>query len=403
MSHEPFDPKPAAGPHPPPRTTTRGAQRSRPSWWALGLAAVLAAVVGALAALGLSQGAAASDDQAAATVTATADDDRGGGATTGGGAPDWVAVAEEVEPTVVAIDVRTASGGGAGSGVMLGEPGRVVTNHHVVAGAVDGGVVVTLHDGRMYQAEIVGTDEATDLAVLRLVHPPDDLRVAELADSDAVRVGQPVAAIGNPLGLSNTLTTGTVSALDRPTTTVQQAQSPGEQAVASTTNAIQVDAPVNPGNSGGPLFDAQGRVIGINSSIASLPTDSGGQAGSIGLGFAIPSDVVDLVTSQLDEDGVAEHAYLGVALDDTVVAVDDARRAGAEVLTVEPGSPADQAGLRPGDVVIAIDGDHVSGAESLIGFIRQHAAGDDVALTVVRDGTPTDVDVTLAVREDAES
>jgi putative serine protease PepD len=300
----------------------------------------------------------------------------------------------------VAINVRTPGGAGQGSGVIVTEDGRIVTNHHVVGGAVRGGIVVTLSDGRMFAASIVGTDAPTDLAVITLDDPPDDLQAATLGNSDDVVVGDPVAAIGNPLGLSNTVTTGIVSALDRPVSTVQEARAPGQQAVPVVTNAIQVDAPINPGNSGGPLFDANGRVIGINSSIASLPTGAGGQAGSIGLGFAIPSNQVQLIADQLIEDGVAEHAYLGVGLGNAVATVGDEARSGAEVTGVEPGTPAAEAGLRPGDVIVAVDGDFVTGAESLTGFIRQHASGDEVTLTVARDGEQTEVRANLATRPD---
>lgn len=404
MSQDPYPSQPTprssaapqpAGASPTGPSTTGSRDRRRPSWALLVVAALLAAVIGGMATLGLTQrpaGAAAGADQ-----TATASRDETGTAT---GYPDWVALVEEVGPTVVAINVRTEAGTGAGSGVLLGAVGRVVTNNHVVGGAVEGGIVVTLADGRVYEATLRGTDPATDLAVVMLVDAPDDLAVAELGDSDDVRVGEPVAAIGNPLGLSNTVTTGVVSALDRPVTTLQEAASPGEDAVSATTNAIQVDAPVNPGNSGGPLFDADGRVIGINSSIATLPSESGGTSGSIGLGFAIPSDVVELVTTQLDEDGVAEHAYLGATLSDTIAELDGERRAGARIETVEPGSPAEEAGLRPGDVVVGVDDHPVTGAESLVGFVRQYPAGTEITLRVARDGDVEELPVTLAVRED---
>src|SRR5690606_28190415 len=195
----------------------------------------------------------------------------------------------------------------------------------------------------------------------------------------------------NPLGLDSTATTGIISALDRPVVT----QSRTESVV---TNAIQVDAAVNPGNSGGPLFDARGEVIGITSSIASL-SGGGGQAGSIGLGFAIPVDQASRVASQLIEDGQAEHAFLGVGLADARAEADGVMRAGAGIGTVEPGSPAAEAGLRPEDVVTAIDGRPVDGAAALTGYVRQYASGETATLTVVRDGKVHEVDVTLATRE----
>ena len=383
--------------------STAAPVRRGPGWTTLAVAVLLALVVGALATLGIT----ATDDDAAApspaaTAPPTAQDPQGdaqAAPVAPGEVPDWVALAEEVGPSVVAIAVRTRGGAGQGSGVVVDESGRIITNHHVVAGGAE--ILVTLWDGRLYPASVVGTDVATDLAVITIEDPPDDLRPAALGDSDGVRVGHHVAAIGNPLGLSNTVTTGIVSALDRPVTTIEEGRLPGEQRTAVTTNAIQVDAAVNPGNSGGPLFDAAGRVIGINSSIASMPTGAGGSAGSIGLGFAIPSNLVALITEQLATAGVAEHAFLGVGLTDAVVAVDGERRAGAQVATVEPGSPAAEAGLEPGDAVVAIDGRHVTGADSLVGFVRQYASGTEVTLTVARDGAASDVAVTLATREDA--
>lgn len=301
--------------------------------------------------------------------------------------PDWPAVTAAVADSVVALDVATSSGQGQGSGVVLDTDGNVLTNSHVVDGARS--VVVTLADGRMYEAEAVGQDETTDLAVVRLVDPPDDLAPATLGSSADLAVGQAVLAVGNPLGLDSTATTGIISALDRPVVTQSR-----DQAVV--TNAIQVDAAVNPGNSGGPLFDARGEVIGITSSIAGL--SGGGSAGSIGLGFAIPVDQAADVARQLVEDGEVEHAFLGVALSDATVSVDGVTRAGARIEEVEPGSPAADAGLRPGDVVIAIDDRPVDEAAALTGHVRQYGSGDRPSLTVVRDGTAHDVDVTLATR-----
>ncbi len=378
---------------------TQPGGRSRPSWAVVAVVGVLALLVGALAGLGVSQ--AVDDDPGTATprATATAEAATQDVDTAPAAEVDWVALAEEVGPSVVAIDVRTRSGAGQGSGVIVTAEGRIVTNHHVVAGAVE--IVVTLSDGRLYPASMVGTDAATDLAVITITDPPEDLRPAELGDSDAVRVGHPVAAIGNPLGLSHTMTTGVVSALDRPVTT--QGQLPGQQAVYVTTNAIQVDAAINPGNSGGPLFDAAGRVIGINSSIASMPSGAGGTSGSIGLGFAIPSNLVELIAPQLAEDGAAEHAFLGVGLTDAIATVDGELRAGAEVATVEPGSPAADAGLEPGAVILAIDGSRVTGADSLVGFVRQYASGSEVTLTVTDGDSSREVPVTLATREDVLS
>ncbi len=308
--------------------------------------------------------------------------------------PDWQAVASAVKDSVVAITVTTGSGEAQGSGVIVDDAGHIVTNNHVVSGAQDDTVQVTLTDGRIFTADVVGTDSTTDLAVVKIQDAPDDLKPAALGDSSEVTVGDPVMAVGNPLGLANTVTTGIVSALDRPVSTTEDGSNE-----AVVTNAIQIDAAVNPGNSGGPLFDAQGRVIGITSSIATTSS----QSGSIGLGFAIPVNLADMIAGQLIEDGTAEHAFLGVGLTDNTATADGVTRAGAQVQSVTSGSPAATAGIKEGDVIVAIDGKAVAGAESLTGYVRAHASGDEVALTLVRDGKALDVDVTLAVRQETTS
>ena len=303
------------------------------------------------------------------------------------GTPDWEKAAAAARPSVVAIEFSSRAGSGAGSGVILDSAGRILTNNHVVADAQK--IVVTLGDGRMYEATVVGTDATTDLAVIQLSDPPKDLTVATLGTSADLAVGQDVMAVGNPLGLDNTVTTGIISALDRPVT----ASDGGTDTVV--TNAIQIDAAINPGNSGGPLFNAEGQVIGLTSSIASL---TGSQSGSIGLGFAIPIDLATNVADQLIKNGTAEHAYLGVSLSDTTATVDGTTRAGAQVEQVMAGTPAESAGLRAGDVIIKID-DHVVGsAESLTGYVRQYASGTEAVLTVARDGKSVEVTVTLATK-----
>lgn len=304
--------------------------------------------------------------------------------------PDWARVAAAVQASVVAIEVQTQAGGGQGSGVIIDDAGHVLTNDHVVSGA-QGNVRVTLTDGRILEGEVVGADASTDLAVVRLLDAPDGLQTAVLGDSQDVGVGDPVMAVGNPLGLANTVTTGIVSAVDRPVST--RGTDGGEGAV---TSAIQVDAAVNPGNSGGPLFDAEGRVVGITSSIATLSQ----QSGSIGLGFAIPVNLARNIAAQLIDDGQAEHAFLGVSLSDGTATADGVTRRGAVVEEVSDGSPAADGGLRAGDVIVAIGDDAVGGAESLTAFVRSMASGDDATLTVVRDGRAIEVDVTLATRPD---
>ncbi|QDB80292.1 PDZ domain-containing protein [Georgenia sp. 311] len=377
----PFAGEQTAAATPAPRVLPHGRRRG---WAALGATAATAALLASLGTAAVTG--ALADDETVGTTTATTSQVIPASSTST--TPDWQAVTSAVGPSVVAIDVAGAEGAGQGSGVVIDTEGHVLTNSHVVDGAQE--MSVTLADGRIYQAELVGQDETTDLAVVQIVDPPADLSPATLGTSSDLAVGQAVLAMGNPLGLDSTATTGIISALDRPVVT----QSRTESVV---TNAIQVDAAVNPGNSGGPLFDAQGRVIGINSSIATL-SNGGGQAGSIGLGFAIPVDQAATVAEQLIENGEAEHAFLGVGLADTDVEVDGVTRDGAGIGSVEQGSPAADAGLERGDVVTAIDGRPVDSAASLTGYVRQYTSGESATLTVVRDGKAQDVQVTLATR-----
>ena len=305
---------------------------------------------------------------------------------------DWARIAELVGPSVVAIHVSTGSGTSQGTGVILDEQGTILTNNHVVDGAQ--GVEVTTSDGLSYPASIVGTDSTTDLAVIRMDSAPGDLQPAAFADSTTVEVGQPVMALGTPLGLRNTVTTGIVSALDRPVT------ASGEESDGSDTtysSAIQTDAAINPGNSGGPLVDAAGQVIGINTAIAGIPNASG-QAGSIGLGFAIPSNTATMIARQLQEDGTAEHAFLGVTSKDGSSSEGGATHRGAEVVSVEQQSPASEVDLREGDLIIEVDDVPVGGAAALTGVVRGLEIGSTHRFEVVRDGVVQTIDVTLGVR-----
>lgn len=311
---------------------------------------------------------------------------------------DWAAVAAYVSPGVVSIAVMGRQGQGSGSGVVWDSDGHVVTNAHVVAGADL--VEVTLADGRTYAGDVVGSDTASDLAVVRLQTVPDDLRPLAVGAADDLAVGDPVMAIGNPLGLSGTVTTGIVSALDRPVTTRAAGSAPGAPPVPVVTNAIQTSAAINPGNSGGALVDADGNLIGINTAIATLSQSRDGQGGSIGIGFAIPSEAVQRVADQLITTGSASHAFLGVGLSDGRAEVDGAVLSGAQVEQVEPGSPADDAGLQRGDLVTAVDGDQVSNGTALVGQVRERGADDTATLTIVRDGGLQEVPVTFATRPD---
>lgn len=364
----------------------------------LSAVAVLAAVLasgGTVAALHLADGPAqVSVQQQSGAAGAGQTSDTGSTITPAslGTIEDWSGVAAEVAPSVVSITARSGQGEGSGSGVVWDAGGHIVTNAHVVAGATE--VAVTLSDGRQYDAEVIGTDATTDLAVLSLASVPEDLiPISRAEESQDLAVGSPVMAIGNPLGLSGTVTTGIVSALDRPVTTQSSDPDPAS-ATAVVTNAIQTSAPINPGNSGGALVDAAGDLIGINTAIASLGSASG-TAGSIGIGFAIPASTASSVADQLIEDGTATHALLGVRIEDTQIEQGGARLAVAAVADVDSGSAAADAGLAAGDAIIAIDGRRVEGALSLVGQVRAMQPGTTVELTIVRDGSQSTVQVTL--------
>ncbi len=310
-------------------------------------------------------------------------------------APDWEAVAKAVRPATVTIQVEGESESASGSGVIIDNEGHLITNYHVVSGATNGGnITVALHDGRLYSAQIVGTDQTTDLAVLALDNPPSDLTAALLGDSSTLKVGQPVMAIGAPLGLADTVTTGVVSALDRPVSVQATTDPTSQQAEVVVTNAIQIDASINPGNSGGPLFNGEGAVVGINSSIASMTTGEG-TAGSIGLGFAIPVNLASSVVTQILETGSAQHALLGVQISTAAVLSGDSQRLGAQVAGVVDGGAAQQAGLAVGDVIVGIDGHSVTSGPALTGYVRRYTAGDEVTLDVIRNGENLAVPVIL--------
>ncbi len=393
---------------PPAPPAQDGPGRGRRRWVDMGIAALVAAVVAG----GTTAGVMATDDgtpQAATTTSSSGSGSGGNGAAGTGQGPvtqsagqpvNWTKVAKAVEPSVVAISTRSQFSGSEGSGVVLDTKGHVLTNNHVVAGATQGGsLTVTLSDGRSYDATIVGTDPSTDLAVI-LMKGATDLTPATLGDSDAVSVGAPVMAVGNPLGLAGTVTTGIVSALDRPVTTSNDSTD-GAAAAGGTpvvTNAIQTDAAVNPGNSGGALVDASGKVIGIPSSIASLGQSYGSQSGSIGLGFSIPINEAKSIADQLLADGKAEHPFLGISLKDGTVTQGAAQRAAATVVEVSSGSPAQQAGLKSGDAIIAVDGESVNSSESLVAQIRERSVGDSVQLTIVRGGQQQKVTAKLTTR-----
>lgn len=316
-----------------------------------------------------------------------------------GEAPDWQTVASGVSGSVVSIQTAMANGTAKGSGAIIDTEGHIITNNHVISGAQQ--IQVTLANGNIYSAQLVGTDTTTDLAVIKLDNPPSGLKAVEFADSDKLAVGENVMAIGNPLGYDDTATTGIVSALNRPVTVTDDNNN------EIVTNAVQIDAAINPGNSGGPTFNAAGQVIGINSSIASTATSSD-SAGSIGIGFAIPSNLVKRVADEIIKDGSVKHVALGVVIKSDTVEADGVTRGGATITkssatgsAVVSGGPADKAGLKEGDTIVAFNGNAVNNNYSLLGFVRAAALGDKATLTIVRDGRTMDVDVTLDQEESA--
>jgi len=301
-----------------------------------------------------------------------------------------------IGPSVVTVEVTgetnspfggAQSQSGTGSGIVIRSEGYILTNNHVVALAAQGGAVhVTLSDGTTVPATIVGTDPTTDLAVLK-VSGVNGLKPATFADSEALRVGQAVLAVGAPLGLANTVTEGIVSTLHRP---VPTGDSTSSQAVL---DAVQTDAAINPGNSGGALVDLAGRVVGVNSAIA---TARDGGTGNIGVGFAIPSATATKIADQLIRTGKAVHSQIGVAVADAPNSTEGAPGLGATIREVAGGGPAAKAGLRPGDVVTKVDERRVTNANGLIVAIRSHDPGTTVTLTLNRASRTMTLTVTLA-------
>ncbi|WP_084342616.1 S1C family serine protease [Janibacter corallicola] len=379
----------------------------------LGTVAVLSAALAAGGTWGI---ASATDDGTGggATTTATASPSSSGSTQTvpvknGSDSPDWNAVTDAVAPSVVSLTVRTGSSGAQGSGVVIDDKGHVLTNHHVVAGAAEGGrITVSLADGSTYRATIAGTDESTDLAVVTIKDPPKDLKPVTLGSSKDLQVGDPVMAVGNPLGLAGTVTTGVVSALNRPVSTSSADEGGGQglfspqQSEPVVTSAIQTSAAINPGNSGGALVDASGRLIGINSSIASVGQSSG-SSGNIGIGFAIPVDEASWIADQLIENGHAEHAFLGVRPTDGTAQLGSASRTGAKLVDVIDGTPAQEAGLQRGDLIVSLDGTPVKSAESLVGLVHARKIGSTVPVTYIRDGSEKTVQLTLATAPEGQA
>jgi len=310
-------------------------------------------------------------------------------------------VAARALPSTVTIEAESTSGeGGTGTGFVFDTQGHIVTNNHVVADAVDGGkLTATFPNGKKYDAEVVGHAQGYDVAVIKLKNAPSDLKPLTLGDSDKVAVGDSTIAIGAPFGLSNTVTTGIISAKNRP---VASSDGSGSSS-ASYMSALQTDASINPGNSGGPLLDASGNVIGINSAIQS--TGSGGlggtsQSGSIGLGFAIPINQAKYVAQQLIKTGKPVYAKIGasVSLEDSSSGAKITEQGAGGSAAVESGGPADKAGLKPGDVITKLDDHVIDSGPTLIGEIWTHKPGDQVTITYERDGKSHTVQLTLGAR-----
>ena len=304
-------------------------------------------------------------------------------------APTSIAgIAARVLPSVVSISTESFSGSGTGSGFVIRSDGYILTNNHVINDVVNGQgkLTVTLNNGKKLSGTVLGADAAYDLAVVKI--NATGLPALQFGNSDAIQVGDQVIAIGSPLGLTGTVTSGIISAKNRAVT------SSGGTGESSFINALQTDAAINPGNSGGPLVDATGAVIGVNSAIASLGSSFGGQSGSIGLGFAIPINQAKRTAEQLIKDGKATYPVMGIRLDTSFTGV------GAQVANQSQGvvanSPAAKAGLQPGDIITALNGSPISSSDELIVAIRARNVGDTVTLTIDRNGKILKTKVTLA-------
>ncbi|MET7368337.1 trypsin-like peptidase domain-containing protein [Streptomyces sp. NPDC005566] len=309
-------------------------------------------------------------------------------------------VAANALPSVVTIDAQSGDGeGGTGTGFVYDKEGHILTNNHVVASAADNGqLTATFSDGKKYDAEVVGRAQGYDVAVLKLKNAPDGLTPLPLGDSEKVAVGDSTIAIGAPFGLSNTVTTGIISAKNRPV-----ASGDGSSNKNSYMSALQTDASINPGNSGGPLLDAGGAVIGINSAIQSTTGGGAGQsqAGSIGLGFAIPVNQAKNVAEQLIKTGQPVYPVIGatVTMEEKTGGATISDQGAAGTPAVTPNGPAAKAGLKAGDVITKFNDTVVESGPTLIGEIWTHKPGDKVTLTYKRDGKTATAELVLGERK----
>ncbi len=368
---EPRGPEPSAGP---------GPQRPsrQPGWPALIVVALVAGLLGGLI----------------VRLTVSGGTTQVLRASGHGGACDSATVAHSTLPSVVTILTRTASGGsGNGSGEIIRDGGYILTNEHVIAPASGGGSVsVRYSDGTTSEASVVGEDALTDLAVVKAEDGAQGRPLIGIGSSAELVVGQPVVALGAPLGLSSTVTAGIVSALDRYVPVPA-----GNGQTAHLIDAVQTDASINPGNSGGALVDCAGDMVGINTAISTVPNAAGhGGGGSVGIGFAIPVDLAMPLAGQLISTGQANHPTFG--LQAQTIPQSAGAPAGLFVTAVDPGGPADQAGIQPGDVITEVDGKKASSVAALEVATLTRSAGDQVSVTYERNGASTTVDVTLAAR-----
>ncbi|WP_327125821.1 S1C family serine protease [Streptomyces sp. NBC_01727] len=307
-------------------------------------------------------------------------------------------VAARALPSVVTIDAQNGDGeGGTGTGFVYDKEGHILTNNHVVASAANSGqLTATFSNGKKYDAEVVGRAEGYDVAVLKLKNAPSGLAPLALGNSDQVAVGDSTIAIGAPFGLSNTVTTGIISAKNRPV-----ASGDGSGGSNSYMSALQTDASINPGNSGGPLLDARGAVIGINSAIQSTGSSGQAQAGSIGLGFAIPINQAENVAQQLIKTGQPVYPVIGatVTMDEKTGGAVISEQGSGGTPPVSPDGPAAKAGLKAGDVITKFNETVIDSGPTLIGEIWTHKPGDKVTLTYKRDGKMSTAEVTLGERK----
>ncbi len=295
-------------------------------------------------------------------------------------------VAAAVQPAVVQLNVSGAEGEGTGSGFIISSDGYLITNNHVAGGASANGIDVLFADGTHTKGELIGANAGYDLAVVKVAK--SDLPTVPLGSSAALQVGDSVIALGSPLGLQGTVTTGIVSALNRPVT------ASGESGDSSSfINAIQTDAAINPGNSGGPLVNGKGAVIGVNSAIASMGASAGEQAGSIGLGFAIPIDTAKRIADEIIKTGSAKTPVIGVQLDTSFTGP------GAKVATVTSGGASESAGLKEGDIITKVNSTSIADGTQLIVTIRSFAPGDRVQVTLTRDGESLTLPVNLTAAQ----